>query len=364
MQFPAHAESIHVSKNHLEGSLCDTPFDRLLRECERHLVTGTIRVTALGRVGMIELRAGAVESAAFDGASGERALDRMRALRDGMYDLWQRLPDLTGQLGAAAMFEVDAADVPLVKLMRHCEDNALTCSIAVEAGGKRGEIQYRAGEITSVSFGGVRDDDRIVDIMELPAARLRVTALPLDLDIQGWPSVRREPTAPFRIVGPDAQPGALPPELAEAPPARRTLLGVPPVTANAATARATGRGPAARPQASAPASGGPKTASGAAPASVATGTESQPALKGYAPLMRPSRASHPPPVVRHVPARTNRDAAAAAAARNDDDLRPHTDPPATRVLMWLAAGAIFTLAGLCLLLVIAHLLLDGTVYTF
>jgi hypothetical protein len=192
-------ERRHVSQHRLEGSLADTSLATLLDTLRTKLFTGTIRIHA-GRVdGTVHLRAGAVDFAACGTLTGDDAIRRLSSLRDGMYEIRQRLPDLSGALGSAASLEGEVTDVPLAAIMRHCEDNALTCTLIVVSGFERGEIVYRAGEIADVLLNGRRDLDEIVTIMAFPNARFRVVAPPLALDVLGWPAVTREPTQPFRL---------------------------------------------------------------------------------------------------------------------------------------------------------------------
>jgi hypothetical protein len=192
-------ESVFVSQNRLEGSLCDTPLDRVLDSCRQHLVSGVIGVrSALGN-GVIELRVGAVDRSQFGHLSGKDALDRMRGLREGIYDLVQRLPDLRGTLGSGASFQGDTTTLSLIALMRHCEEQALSCKIVAVSGFDRGELHYRAGEIVLVSLNGEVDDDKIVDLVNLPNARFLVSAPPLDVDIEGWPTIGRARSEPFVV---------------------------------------------------------------------------------------------------------------------------------------------------------------------
>lgn len=190
---------VFVSRNHLEGSFSDVPLDALLAACFRHLVTGAISVEVGGVAGRIELRAGAVDRAEFGGKVGNQALGQMRQLVDGFYEVTQRLPDLTGELGGSAVCEGDVEGVPLIALMRHCEYHALTCTITVVSRFDRAQIEYHAGEIKRVELNGFYDDDAIVQVLDWTDARFRVSAPALDLDIQGWPRVRRQPTRPFEL---------------------------------------------------------------------------------------------------------------------------------------------------------------------
>jgi hypothetical protein len=194
----AHEVNLHVSPNRLEGSLCDTSLDRLLGACRKHLVTGAIQVTAGHRSGTIELRAGAVDSAVFGMAHGERAVELMAALPDGLYELTQKLPDLDGGLGTAAVL-VAGGDMSMVKVLRHCEHHALSCTIVLASAGRRGEIEYRAGEIVRAACAGLADIDAIVEMKGWTDARIEVVAAPLDLGIEGWPRLNRAPTAPFTL---------------------------------------------------------------------------------------------------------------------------------------------------------------------
>jgi hypothetical protein len=208
----AASEPLYVSRNHLEGSLLDAPIDRVLAACRKHLVTGVVRVHVKGTDGVLELRAGAVDRAHVGDLKGDRALELLRAAQDGWYEVAQRLPDLTGALGDAAMMQGDIEGVPLIALMRHCEDNALTCTITVISGFDRACIDYRAGEIARVELNGFFDDDALPQIVHWPDARYRVAAPPLDLDIEGWPVARRAPTMPFVVGPPIPEPPPPPPK--------------------------------------------------------------------------------------------------------------------------------------------------------
>lgn len=188
---------IHLSNHRCEGSLCDTPLPRVLEECFDHQVTGTITICCGDRQGTLELRAGVVDRAEFSGVRGDSALEILSRLRTGTYEVAQRLPDLAGELGSAGELEGNTEEVPPVELMRYCEENALSCKIILIRGFDRAEITYRAGDVTEVSLNGERDEDRIVDIVRFERARFRVSAPPLDLDIEGWPASGRAPTSPF-----------------------------------------------------------------------------------------------------------------------------------------------------------------------
>ena len=196
-----NALAMVVSKNRLEGSLSDTPLRELLDACHKHLVTGAIKIfdDKNKRSGVLVLRAGAVDQARFGDSVGDAAVEAMMALDEGMYELAQQLPDLSGDLGRAAALEGAVDQVSVVQIMRHCEHNALSAVITVINDFDRGEIHYRAGELEQVVLNGQRDDDAIVTMLGWAKARYRVVAPPLASDIGGWPKVGRAQTQPFTV---------------------------------------------------------------------------------------------------------------------------------------------------------------------
>jgi hypothetical protein len=180
--------------------LGEVPLAEVLEGCRRHRFTGKIEIRAGEHAGELELNAGVVDVARFDAAEGDPALMTMCALHNGQYRLSQRLPQLDGMLGSAAAFEGDAKHMPLPQIMRHCEENALTCVITAVHGTDIGEIYYRLGEIEKVMLDGERDDDAIVDIVHWRKARYHVSARPLEPSLHGWPALRSEPSLPFQMV--------------------------------------------------------------------------------------------------------------------------------------------------------------------
>jgi hypothetical protein len=191
-------EEALLSENQREGSLGEVPLADVLESCRRHHFTGKIEIRAGEHAGELELNAGVVDAARFDTDTGDPALMMMCALHSGHYRLSQRLPDLDGMLGSAAAFEGDVRKLPLPAVMRHCEENALTCMIVVESGDHTGEIHYRLGEIVNVTLDGERDDDAIVTLVHFSKARYQVRARPLEPSLHGWPALA-EPTEPFRL---------------------------------------------------------------------------------------------------------------------------------------------------------------------
>ena len=188
---------MHISENRLEGSLLDTDLKEVLDECHAHLVTATLLINSGAEKAVLEIRAGAVDSVDYKGLKKSEALAKLHELKTGEFELAQKLPDLTGKLGTAASLETETDEISIVKLMQLCEDNALSCSVTATTDDVTAVIRYKAGDIDGVDWNGERDDDRIVDLVKLEKARIRVEAPPLKFGILSWPTVRDDPTPAF-----------------------------------------------------------------------------------------------------------------------------------------------------------------------
>jgi len=67
--------------------------DRVLAACRRSQMTGHVDVEAAGKAGRLQLRAGSIARAEIGGWSGPGVLATLRSLRDGRFEVVQRLPD-------------------------------------------------------------------------------------------------------------------------------------------------------------------------------------------------------------------------------------------------------------------------------
>jgi hypothetical protein len=185
------------SRNRFQGDLSLTEFQRVLDECRRHLITGTILVDADGQKGDVELRAGVMTAASFVGQKDSAALEALNELTSGRFEIMHRLPDPTGELGSSAACYGDLATTSLVSMMRYCEEHALSCSIDVYGEQVRGTLVYRAGDLISVLINGLPNEDRIVDLTRLASGRFDVTVPRLNLALPGRPRFARSSTAAF-----------------------------------------------------------------------------------------------------------------------------------------------------------------------
>ncbi|HTJ41020.1 MAG TPA: hypothetical protein VL463_02965 [Kofleriaceae bacterium] len=154
-----------------------TPLDRVLAACRRSQMTGHVRIEGGGKAGQVTLRAGSVARAEIGGWTGPGVLSTLRGLRDGTFEIVQRLPDAVDDEG-------DPGDVPIAAVLRQCEERALTCSLVVTAGLDRARIEVRAGAIARVELNGFYIDDALAHVTSWPNARFHVIAPRLELDAE------------------------------------------------------------------------------------------------------------------------------------------------------------------------------------
>lgn len=189
MNSRAQSAPVTTARSHIEGSLLTTSLDRVLAACRRSQMTGLVRIEGGGKAGQLLLRAGSVARAEIGGWSGPGVLATLRSLKDGKFEIVQRLPDAVDDEG-------DPGDVPLAAVLRQCEERALTCSLVVTAGLDRARIDVRAGAITRVELNGFYVDDALAQVTAWPHARFHVIAPRLELEREGHGEREATPLPP------------------------------------------------------------------------------------------------------------------------------------------------------------------------
>ena len=203
MNSRANSAPLTTARSHIEGSLVTTPLDRVLAACRRSQMTGHVDVEAAGKAGRVQLRAGAIARAEIGGWSGPGVLATLRSLRDGRFEVVQRLPDAVDDDG-------DPGDAPIAAVLRQCEERALTCSLIVTAGLDCARVEVRAGAVARVEVNGFvfdeprrvvggggpagsaggpgarprGDDDALDEVLAWSHARFHVIAPRLELDAE------------------------------------------------------------------------------------------------------------------------------------------------------------------------------------
>ena len=89
----------------------------------------------------------------------------------------------------------------LAHLMRYCEDYVISCSIEVWRGSETARVEYKRGEISGVTVGGIDAPERLAEVMQWSSGNYRLIVPEFSC-----PPSRR--SAPSRRRHTSARPGA------------------------------------------------------------------------------------------------------------------------------------------------------------
>ena len=73
----------------------------------------------------------------------------------------------------------------LAHLMRYCEDYVITCGIEVWRGNETARVEYKRGEISGVTVGGIDAPERLAEVMQWSSGNYRLIVQPLKLPAVG-----------------------------------------------------------------------------------------------------------------------------------------------------------------------------------
>src|SRR5215471_756962 len=221
------------------------------------------RVEVLGAsgdaaIGEVHLLAGGVSDALYSGKSTDDALDKLRAAKPTRFRVEQRLPnpadgDLTYPGAESGTLESRA----LAHLMRYCEDYVITCAIEVWRGNDNARVDYKRGEISGVTVGGIDAPERLAEVMKWSSGNYRIVVQPLKLPAVAPKKAPAAAAAPAKVPAP--APSA---QAARQASATKTIFGMPAAEiikarAAAEAAKAAAAGGAAR--TATPSTGSPET---------------------------------------------------------------------------------------------------------
>ena len=155
------------------------------RHPERAGVSARVEVLAADgdvAVGEVHLLAGGVSDALY---AASRPTTRSIGCARGKptrFRVEQRLPnpadgDLTNPGAEAGTLEGRA----LAHLMRYCEDYVITCSIEVWRGNETARVEYKRGEISGVTVGGIDAPERLAEVMQWSSGNYRLIVPPFKL---------------------------------------------------------------------------------------------------------------------------------------------------------------------------------------
>ena len=195
------------------------------------------RVEVLGAtgdavVGEVHLLAGGVSDSIYQGKATDDALDRLRADKPTRFRVEQRLPNaLDGNLTEPGPETGTLDGRALAHLMRYCEDYVISCAIDVWRGNETARVEYKRGEISGVTVGGIDAPERLAEVMQWSSGNYRLVV----------PEFKLPATAPKRAKSSTATPAPVPAPAPSAQAARnasstKTIFGMP--VAEVAKARA------------------------------------------------------------------------------------------------------------------------------
>jgi hypothetical protein len=195
------------------------------------------RVEVLGAtgdaaIGEVHLLAGGVSDSIYQGKATDDALDRLRADKPTRFRVEQRLPNaVDGNLSEPGPETGTLDGRALAHLMRYCEDYVISCSIDVWRGSETARVEYRRGEISGVTVGGIDAPERLAEVMQWSSGNYRLVV----------PEFKLPAAAPKRAKSASATPAPVPAPAPSAQAARnasstKTIFGMP--VAEVAKARA------------------------------------------------------------------------------------------------------------------------------
>jgi hypothetical protein len=166
-------------------------------------------------VGEVHMVAGGVSDAISGSLRGEDALAQLKRLPMTHFRVAPCVPEPdSGGISPPGPEEGQLSERPLASLMRYCEQYAMTCLLEVWRGGQQATINYRRGEIVSISVDGSDAAEQLPEVMTWAEGQYRIVLPPLVLPAPPRASKPVQPVATSASVE------------------QRTLFGyVPPVAA-------------------------------------------------------------------------------------------------------------------------------------
>jgi hypothetical protein len=172
-------------------------------------------------IGEVHLLAGGVSDAFFGGKSTDDALDRLHALKPTRFRIDQRLPNpVDGNLISPGPEAGTLDGRALAHLMRYCEDYVITCAIDVWRGNENARVEYKRGEISGVTVGGIDAPERLAEVMQWTSGNYRLVVPVIKLPAIAPKRVKPETPAPAPSPAASAQ-------AARQASATKTMFGMP-----------------------------------------------------------------------------------------------------------------------------------------
>src|SRR5882672_4517305 len=148
-------------------------------------VSARVEVIPVGAdtpIGEVHLVAGGVSDSIYNGQATDDALDKLLTITPARFRVDPRLPHpTTGDLGDPGPESGTLDGRPLAHLMRYCEDYVITCVIEVWRGNETARVDYKRGEISGVTVGGIDAPERLAEVMQWASGNYRLNLPPIQL---------------------------------------------------------------------------------------------------------------------------------------------------------------------------------------
>jgi len=133
-------------------------------------------------VGEVHMVAGGVAEAISGDLRGEDAVEQLKRLPMAYFRVEPCAPEPeSGGISPPGPEEGQLSERSLAKLMRYCEQYAMTCLLEVWQGGQQATINYRRGEIVSTTVDGHDGEELLPEVMTWTAGQYRIVLPPLVL---------------------------------------------------------------------------------------------------------------------------------------------------------------------------------------
>jgi hypothetical protein len=182
-----------MTESVLAGEITNEGVILLLAEIEERRTSGVLHFEAGDIAGDIELVAGQLALEQPELSDGRDPVEVLLSLREGSYELFQKLPALPVSKGddQARAGSLDV-HVP-ADLMNYCESAGLTGKLRLEQDGKSAEAIYDRGELKAIRVDGTEDDD-LHEVFGWSEGQFTITAFTIapKLDVDELDDVEEE----------------------------------------------------------------------------------------------------------------------------------------------------------------------------
>lgn len=131
----------------------------VLRDIESKRITGRLRYTVSGESGEVELVSGQLALDQDSLPDGSDPVERLLALRAGIFVVHQRLPPLAVSQGDDEQKKGSLAVHAPSDLMTYCETAGLTGTLKLVREGRIVEMVYESGELLAIRVDGQENAD-------------------------------------------------------------------------------------------------------------------------------------------------------------------------------------------------------------